>query len=117
MQPSIKEFPEPALAASALLLRRAPADHPLTPPRFHCVGRRRLDRLGQGVSKGEARPGGKRRILCRVSADPIPRSMRRAPDWIVSTSRNKTERKGEVTSTKVSNKYDLLDDDDRLATR
>jgi len=31
-------------------------------------------------------------------------------DWIVSTSRNKTERKGEVKSTKVSNKYDLLDD-------
>ena len=36
--------------------------------------------------------------------------MRRAPDWIVSTSRNKTERKGDVMSTKVSNKYDLLDD-------
>ena len=65
--PSIKEFPEPAQAASALLLRRAPPTHSFTPPRFHCVGRRRLDRLGQGVSKGEARPGGKRRILCRAS--------------------------------------------------
>jgi len=30
-------------------------------------------------------------------------------DWIVSTSRNKTERKGEVKSTSVSNKYDLID--------
>ena len=35
--------------------------------------------------------------------------MRRAPDWIVSTSRNKTERKGEVKSTSISNKYDLID--------
>ena len=33
------------------------------------------------------------------------------PDWIdVSNSRKKTERTGEVKSTKVSNKYDLLDD-------
>ena len=32
------------------------------------------------------------------------------PDWIVSTSRNKTEPEGVVKSTKVSNKYDPLDD-------
>jgi len=32
------------------------------------------------------------------------------PDWIASNSRKKTERKGEVTPTKVSNKYGLLDD-------
>ena len=59
--PSIKDFPEeePAPAASAWhsARRRLPA-HSLTPSRVRCVGRRRLERLDQGVSRGGARPGG-----------------------------------------------------------
>ena len=59
--PSIKEFPEeePAPAASAWhsARRRLPA-HSVTPSRVRRVGRRRLERLDQGVSRGDGRPGG-----------------------------------------------------------
>ena len=53
---------EPAPAVSALHSAPCPsADQLLHPPCFHCVGRRRLGRLGgQGVSSGGARPGGER---------------------------------------------------------
>jgi len=63
--PSIKEFPEEKPAQAASALHSAPcvsADTPfMTPQSIDCVGRRRLDRLGQGVSAGDgARPGGER---------------------------------------------------------
>ena len=60
--PSIKEFPEEEPAPSARTLRFVPMR--LTPSRFRCVGRRRLDFLNQGVSRGE--PGGERLVCCAV---------------------------------------------------
>ena len=60
--PSIKEFPEekpaaPAASAWHSARRRLPA-HSVTPSRVRRVGRRRLERLDQGVSRGDGRPGG-----------------------------------------------------------
>ena len=61
--PSIKEFPEeePAPAASAWLYAPASAN-PLPDPvsRLMRIGRRRRERLDQGVSREGARPGGER---------------------------------------------------------
>ena len=59
---SIKEFPVEEPAPSASTLRFEPMR--LTPSRFRCVGRRRLDFLNQGVSRGE--PGGERLVCCGV---------------------------------------------------
>ncbi|EOD06818.1 hypothetical protein EMIHUDRAFT_218935 [Emiliania huxleyi CCMP1516] len=81
--PSIKEFPEPAQAASALLLRRGDAGWNVSTKEF--PEEKPAPAASAAFCAGE-------------------------PDWIVSNSRNKTERKGEVKSTKVSNKYDLLED-------
>ena len=60
--PSIKEFSEEEPVPSASILRSVPMR--LTPSRFRCVGRRRLDFLNQGVSRGE--PGGERLVCCGV---------------------------------------------------
>ena len=57
-----KEFPVEEPAPSASTLRFEPMR--LTPSRFRCVGRRRLDFLNQGVSRGE--PGGERLVCCAV---------------------------------------------------
>ena len=62
--PSIKEFPKeepaaPAASAWHCARRRLPT-HSVTPSRVRRVGRRRLERLDQGVSRGGARPGGER---------------------------------------------------------
>ena len=57
-----KEFPVEEPAPSASTLRFEPMR--LTPSRFRCVGRRRLDFLNQGVSRGE--PGGERLVCCGV---------------------------------------------------
>ena len=57
--PSIKDFPEeePAPAASAWhCARRRLPTHSVTPPRVRRVGRQ--ERLDQGVSRGDGRPGG-----------------------------------------------------------
>ena len=59
--PSMKEFPEeePAPAASAWhSARRRLPTHSVTPSRVRRVGRRRLERLDQGPSGGDGRPGG-----------------------------------------------------------
>ena len=60
--PSIKTFPEekpaaPAASAWHCARRRLPT-HSVTPSRVRRVGRRRLERLDQGVSRGDGRPGG-----------------------------------------------------------
>ena len=49
---TINEFPEETLAPAASALHSAPcvSTDPLPDPALHCVGRRRLDRLDQGVS-------------------------------------------------------------------
>jgi len=71
--PSIKDFPEPAPAASAWhCARRRLPTHSVTPSRVRRVGRRRLDRLGQGVCKGEARPGGERHASAPCAYRPTP---------------------------------------------
>ena len=72
--PSIKEFPAempaPAVSASHSAARVC-RDPLLDPPCFHCVGRRRLGRLGgQGVSSGGARSGGGRLARCGAHAEP-----------------------------------------------
>ena len=60
--PSIKDFPEkkpaaPAASAWHCARRRLPT-HSVTPSRVRRVGRRRLERFDQGVSRGDGRPGG-----------------------------------------------------------
>ena len=79
--PSIKEFPAETPAAAVSALHSAPrVIRPLLfvdPPRFHCVGRRRLGRLGgQGVSSGDARPGGERLARCCAHTRSLPQSVR-----------------------------------------